>query len=339
LGFSDSTKDAGPFTANWAIYEAQERMADWAASRGVRLGFFHGRGGSLGRGGGPTSLAISAQPSSTVGLPLRMTHQGEVLSQKFLLPGLAWRSLELMVEAHIEAQLYPRGAVAADDRRLMATLADQAHTVYRALVDDPDFWPYFIAVTPIGEMSALNWGSRPGWREQFQWDDLRAIPWVFAWTQNRLMMPAWYGAGTALRACLTDETLLARLRRWRAEWPFFATLVHSLELGLMKSNLAVAEMYSRTLAPPDLHARFWPRLADEWQAVHGAVLRITEQDALLGSQPALQAVVGERHPLVARLNRLQIACLQAYRADRDPGWLPPIAQTMEGIALGVRTTG
>ncbi len=338
LGFSDSTKDAGTMTASWAIFQAQRNLARWGQTQGIQIGFFHGRGGALGRGGGPSSYAILGQPAESAQAPLRMTHQGEVLSQKFLLPDMAWRSLELMSEAQASVQLFPPvdpGPRAID---LMNRLADMAHRTYRSLIDDPKFWDYFLSVTPISEMSALNWGSRPSWREQFRWEDLRAIPWVFSWSQNRLLLPGWYGAGTALSQVTQSEEDLALLRDLYQTWPFITTLLHNLELALVKSNLRVGEAYQR-LSNPDLVRRFWPLIEGEYHRLYDSVMLISGHQTLLSNQPRLHRAVEWRNPHVDVLNYLQIHLLSQYRSSGDPLWLEPIAQTMEGIALGLRNTG
>ncbi|AEJ38981.1 phosphoenolpyruvate carboxylase [Sulfobacillus acidophilus TPY] len=337
LGYSDSTKDAGTFTASWKIYQAQNQLMLWAEQHGVTLGFFHGRGGALGRGGGPTSYAILGQPPKTRLSPLRMTQQGEVLSQKFLLPSLAWRSLELMTVAHVQHAADPGWEPDADTVGWMDHLGDLAVKTYRELVHAPGFWEYFLAVTPIREMSALNWGSRPSWREQFCWDDLRAIPWVFAWTQNRMGIPAWYGAGTALDQALSQPEGLSRIQMLRRQWPFLNTMLHNLELALVKSDDMVAEAY-QSLATPELKDRFWPLIQEERRRLTNALQAISGGPPLSG-QPRLKTAVTWRNPQVDALNYLQIELLKTYRATEDPKLLPILSQTMEGIALGLRNTG
>lgn len=338
LGFSDSTKDAGTMTASWAIFEAQKSLVQWGQQQGIQIGFFHGRGGSLGRGGGPTSYAIWGQPAESAQAPLRMTHQGEVLSQKFLLPQMAWRSLELMTQAQTSVQLYPPVDPGERATELMRRLAKSAHHTYRGLIDHPDFWEYFLSVTPINEMSALNWGSRPTWREQFRWEDLRAIPWVFSWSQNRLFLPGWYGAGTALSNVLNTPQDLELVQKLYHEWPFMNTLIHNLELALVKTNLPVAKAY-QALSKPALVEYFWPRFEEEYQRLSQAVVSISGHTTLLSNQPRLRRAIDWRNPHVDILNYIQIELLTQYRRSQDPKWLEAIAQSMEGIALGLRNTG
>lgn len=338
LGYSDSTKDAGVMAASWAIYQAQGALLAWAQSNGIQLGFFHGRGGALGRGGGPTSYAIMAQPPGSAWQPLRITQQGEVLSQKFLLPGLAWRSLELMMTAQASHALFPVPDVDADTREMMDVMADAGHRMYRRLVDAPRFWEYFLAVTPIREMAALNWGSRPAWREEFRWDDLRAIPWVFAWTQNRMLVPAWFGAGQALEEVMNLPGGLEKIRQLRHTWPFLATLLHNLELALIKADMRVAQGY-QGLAHNDLVQEFWPVILRDYEQCRSALLTITGQPELLAERPRLRHAVTWRNPLVDTLNAMQVDLLRRYRKSADAALLPDLAQTMEGIALGLRNSG
>lgn len=338
LGYSDSTKDAGVLAASWAIYQAQKELTEWAGSHRVGLGFFHGRGGSLGRGGGPTSWAILAQPSESLGHKMRITQQGEVLSQKFLLPELARRNLELMVLSHVTAVSYPSDPPSRSAEQLMDRLAVYSHACYRGVIDDGDFWEYFLAVTPIREMSALNWGSRPSWREKFQWEDLRAIPWVFSWMQNRILLPGWFGAGTALDRMMEDRDSREEFMRLYRDWPFVTTLVHNWELALVKADMHVAEAYQQ-LVPARLKERFWPIIREEYSRLKKNLLEITGHAHLLSDQPILSEVIQWRNPHVDPINYLQIELLEVYRKHHDPGILRSLAQTMEGIALGLRNTG
>lgn len=337
LGYSDSTKDAGVWTASWAIYQAQRQMVQWGEAHGVKIGFFHGRGGALGRGGGSTSLAILGQPSGTVKGRFRITQQGEVLSQKFLLPEVAVRSLELMMTAHVTRALYPAVEPSAEQEGVFNEVSRRAVEVYRQLIDAPDFWEYFLAVTPIREMAALNWGSRPSWREQFQFEDLRAIPWVFSWTQNRMGVPAWYGAGTALTD-LVGAWGMPALRDLSRQWPYFSTFLHNLALAVVKADLHAAYEY-QSLAPKALSQRFWPTIADEHQRLSSILKDIFEEEDVLATQPRIRRAVVWRNPQVDALNHIQVGLLQQYRESQDTRWLPLLAETMEGIALGVRNSG
>ncbi|MDA8206914.1 MAG: phosphoenolpyruvate carboxylase [Thermaerobacter sp.] len=337
LGYSDSTKDAGVFGASWAIYQTQRGLTEWGREHHIALSFFHGRGGALGRGGGPTSLAILAQPPGSLEAPLRITQQGEVLSQKLLLPEVAFRSLELMLTAHAAAGLYPHDEPDGIVEAAMSEAADRAVAQYRSLIDAPGFWDYFLAVTPIREMSALNWGSRPAWREQFQFDDLRAIPWVFSWTQNRTGIPAWYGAGTGL-ASLIDRLGAPSASALVSRWPFLSTLVHNLGLALVKADLHAADEY-QDLAPRSLSGLFWTMIRQEWVRLEEALKILTGEPELLANQPRIRSAARWRNPQVDALNHLQVRLLKAYRESGDDKLLPLLAETMEGIALGVRNSG
>ncbi len=337
LGYSDSTKDRGVFAASWAIYKAQRQLTLWGLDHNVRVGFFHGRGGALGRGGGPTSLAIMAQPPGSLEGPFRLTQQGEVLSQKLLLPAVAYRSLELMCTAHAMAGLYPEPDPGPDVHAMMDAAADRAGRQYRSLIDAPGFWDYFLAVTPIREMAQLNWGSRPSWREQFQFEDLRAIPWVFSWSQNRMGIPAWYGAGTAL-TYLIGHMGLSEVQRLGVEWPFLATFLHNLQLALIKADMQAAQDY-QALAPQELSNKFWSEITRERQSLKTALRDIFGTDELLVDRPRLKRSTLWKNPLVDVLNHFQVELLSMYRASGDETLLPLLAQTMEGIALGVRNSG
>jgi phosphoenolpyruvate carboxylase len=337
LGYSDSTKDAGVFGASWAIYQAQRHLLQWGEEHHIQLAFFHGRGGALGRGGGPTSLAILAQPPGSLAGPFRITQQGEVLSQKLLLPEVAFRSLELMLTAHVEAELYQGQDLPRDIAALMDRAAAEAVASYRTLIQSAGFWEYFLAVTPIREMTALNWGSRPSWREQFRFEDLRAIPWVFSWTQNRMGIPAWYGAGTGLHYVL-ERLGVEGARHWVQAWPYFSTLVHNLELALVKTDLHAAQEYQE-LATKDLVETFWPRIQEEYHLLQDGLTAINASEELLAGQPRLARAIAWRNPQVDALNHLQVQLLKRMRASGDDALLPLMAMTMEGIALGVRNSG
>ncbi|MCY0881999.1 MAG: phosphoenolpyruvate carboxylase, partial [Firmicutes bacterium] len=336
LGYSDSTKDAGTFTATWAIQHAQVVLSQWADDHQLQLGFFHGRGGALGRGGGSTSYAILSQPAISMRHTLRITQQGEVMSQKFLLPNMAARSLELMMTAHAQSIIFPPDNTDETANRLMDHLSATAFEKYRSFIGREHFWEYFLHVTPIREMAALNWGSRPSWREQFRWEDLRAIPWVFSWTQNRTLLPGWFGAGSAFAESLPDY--LPQLQKWYRSWPFLTTLIHNLELALTKADIFVAEAYQQ-LAPAEEAAPLWDEIVREYYLLQDTLLQITGHDALLADEPSAQREWAARRQQIDPLNYLQIEVIAQYRSSHDEKLLRLIAQTMEGIALGLRNTG
>ncbi|MCY0886815.1 MAG: phosphoenolpyruvate carboxylase, partial [Firmicutes bacterium] len=336
LGYSDSTKDAGYLTATWALHKAGRALARLGEENGVRVGLFHGRGGSLGRGGGPTSLAILGEAPEALWGGIRITQQGEVLSQKFLLPSLGYRSLELMLTSFLIQGTRQEPEHEQPEWEVLDLAAQEAWRRYRRLIDHPRFWDYFLAVTPIREMAVLNWGSRPAYRETFTWNDLRAIPWVFAWTQNRMLIPAWYGAGTGLEAAVAAGGL-AVFRRWLREWPFFQTLLHNLELAMRKADLTVAAAYQELAGP--LAEEMWPLIREEYQRALEVLRLIRGGGDLLQDHPTLRTTIQLRNPYVDPLNALQVELLREYRQRPRAGTLHELARVMQGIAAGLRNTG
>jgi phosphoenolpyruvate carboxylase len=338
VGYSDSGKDGGYLTANWEIYRAQERLAWLAGERGVELTVFHGRGGSAGRGGGPTWAAVLAQPPHATAGRLKLTEQGETISFKYSLPGLAYRNLEAAVSATL-LTAFPQLAAEPPPgaRELMDALSADAHRAYRALVwEEPGFPRFFRSFTPIDELAHLEIGSRPVTRPEAAGSEelvaLRAIPWVFAWTQNRCLLPAWYGAGTALAA--QDA---AALRRLYAEWPFFRALVDNLEMTLAKASMRIARDYLR-LVDGDEGARLFERIEAENRRAVAAVLAITDSRRLLDRQPQIQRSIRLRNPYVDPMNAVQVELLRRYRAG-DAAALRPLLRSIAGIAAALRNTG
>jgi phosphoenolpyruvate carboxylase len=332
VGYSDSGKDGGFLAANWEIFRAQERLAWLAGERGVELTVFHGRGGSTGRGGGPTWAAILAQPPHATAGRLKLTEQGETISFKYGLPGLAHRNLEAAVAATLLTAV-PRQEV-EPPRELMDELAASSLARYRAFVwENPAFPGFFRDFTPLDELALLEIGSRPVKRPESAGSDelaqLRAIPWVFAWTQNRCVLPAWFGAGTALEAA--DGSALRRLYR---EWPFFRALVDNLEMTLAKSSLSIARQYLRLVDDP---APFAEIEAEHARTVE-AVLAITESAALLDRHPVLQRSVALRNPYVDPMNFLQVELLARHRAG-DEAATRPLLRSIAGISAALRNTG
>ena len=270
LGYSDSGKDSGFISSQWALHVAQERLAEQAAAAGLELELFHGRGGSPSRGGGRTHRAILAQPPGSIAGRIRITEQGETVSARYGDPELAVRSLEQTLSAVLLATAREQPPVPAAWRAEAERMSERSRERYRALVyDDPDFPRFFEQATPLAELSTLNIGSRPARRSAGGIEALRAIPWVFAWTQNRLLLPSWYGAGAALA-----EGSLALQREMAGCWPFFQSLLSTLEMALYKTDLGVAERYMR-LVDPELRDRFWPTIVREHDRVIGRLLMIT----------------------------------------------------------------
>jgi phosphoenolpyruvate carboxylase len=335
LGYSDSGKDSGLLASQWALHRAQERLAWQAGEHGLALELFHGRGGSTSRGGGRSYQAIRAQPYGTVHGRIRITEQGETVSARYGHRELAVRSLEQTASAVLLASHHEGPEVRASWRAVLDAVAARSREVYRGLVyEEPDFMRFFEQVTPIAELSQLNIGSRPPSRTGGLdgVEALRAIPWVFAWTQNRVLLPSWYGAGTALA-----EAPLDLLREMRAEWPFFASVISTLEMALFKTDLGVAERYLRLVDDP-LRERFWPRICGEYERLVPRVLEITGEPRLLDSTPALLERLSHRNPWVDPINHLQVELLQRVRAGAEHDREALLA-TISGIAAGLRNTG
>jgi phosphoenolpyruvate carboxylase len=347
LGYSDSGKDAGYVTSNWRLYEAQSLLSSVARRYGVNLRLFHGRGGSAGRGGGPSYQAIMAQPPRTLGGRIRITEQGEVISFKYSMRGLARRNLDTVLAAVLEASAdetpgepEPRWAEVMED------LSARAREAYLGLVyEDEDFLAFFSEASPIGELSLLNMGSRPARRVQNQAvDSLRAIPWVFAWTQNRFLLPSWYGAGTALSTYAAEEGGLTLLRQMYEGWPFFRTLVDFMQMTLAKSDLRIAENYTALVSDPAVRNRLWRRISEEHDACVRAILLITENENLLDDSPVLQRSIRLRNPYVDPLSYVQVALLRRLRAlpessrEREEV-LNTLLLTISGVSSGMLNTG
>jgi phosphoenolpyruvate carboxylase len=334
LGYSDSGKDGSFIASQWALRGAQLELARQAAEEGLELELFHGRGGSTSRGGGPMYRAIVAQPTGSLRGRIRITEQGETISARYGHPELAERSLEQTLSAVLLASNVARPEAPEDWRADVDRLATRSRETYRALVyDDPDFARFFFQMTPVEALADLNIGSRPPSRGgDGSIESLRAIPWVFAWTQNRILLPSWYGAGSALA-----EGDFERYRAMHARWPFFSSLISTLEMALFKTDLGVAERYLR-LVDPELRDHFWPQIVAEHDKVKSSVLAITGNDRLLAGAVRLQDRLAHRDPWVDPLSHLQVELLQRTRADATADRAPLLA-TVTGIAFGLRNTG
>jgi phosphoenolpyruvate carboxylase len=349
LGYSDSNKDGGFLMSNWALYRAEIALVEVFKKHGLRLRLFHGRGGTVGRGGGPSYEAILAQPAGAVQGAIRITEQGEVIASKYANPELGRRNLEVLVAATLEATLLPQ---AYDDPQpdclaAMAEMADASFHAYRALVyETPGFEQYFWESTVISEISQLNIGSRPASRKQTTAiEDLRAIPWVFSWSQCRLMLPGWYGFGSAYHAFIAThgETGLALLQKMHRDWGFFRTLLANMDMLLAKTDLALAERYAGLVRDAALRTAIFARLKRELQATIDALLAITGQHGLLESAPLLQRSLRNRYPYLDPLNHMQVELLRRYRSG--PPWSDDkrvrsgIHLTINGVAAGLRNSG
>jgi phosphoenolpyruvate carboxylase len=345
LGYSDSNKDGGYLASNWALYKAAAALREACASHGVRLRLFHGRGGTVGRGGGPSYDAILAQPAGTVDGALRLTEQGEVIASKYADPESGRRNLEVLAAATLEASLGRRAPHPNRERhvQIMEALATHALHAYRALVrETPGFIDYFRASTPLEEIAALNIGSRPASRRGSErLEDLRAIPWVFSWSQCRLMLPGWYGFGAAVEAWLGEKGgTLEELREMQRGWPFFRSVLSNMDMVLAKSDLGIASRYAELVPDAKLRAEVFGRIAAEWQRTRRLLLEITGQTELLGDNPALARSIRNRFPYLDPLNHLQVELLRRYRAgETDERTRRAIHLTINGVAAGLRNSG
>ncbi len=338
LGYSDSAKDAGRLAASWELYRAQEALVAAAEAADVHLTLFHGRGGSIGRGGGPTHRAILSQPPGSVQRTMRVTEQGEVIQAKFGLEGIALRNLELYVTAVAEATLLPPAPPEPAWRAVMDRMADTAMAAYRGVVrETPDFVPYFRAVTPESELGALNVGSRPARRKAGGGvESLRAIPWVFAWTQTRLLLPSWLGTGAGLQAALQGDDA-ATLAEMASRWRFFKETMTMAEMVLAKSSPDIAAAYDAALCPAPQRP-LGVALRQMHADTHAAVLQVLGQDALLERQPVLARSIAVRNPYVDPLNALQVTLLQRVRQG-ESALRDALVVTINGVAAGMRNTG
>jgi phosphoenolpyruvate carboxylase len=346
LGYSDSNKDGGFLTSTWELYKAEIRLADLFERVRLVLRLFHGRGGSLGRGGGPTYQAILAQPSGAVSGQIRLTEQGEVIGSKYSNREVGRRNLETMVAATLEATLLDTeaGGKARRFRSTMDALSEHAFLAYRSLVyETPKFTDYFRAATPLSEISELNLGSRPAARRASgRIEDLRAIPWVFSWAQSRVLLPGWYGFGSAVDAWKRDDpnARMAELRRMYRRWPFFQTLIANLDMVLAKTDLGIASRYAELVPDRELREAIFGRIRAEWELTRKAVLGITGQREFLGANASLAHTLKNRIPYIDPLNHLQVELLKRYRSGRTGERVRRgIHLSINGIAAGLRNSG
>ncbi len=346
VGYSDSNKDVGYVASGWGIYRAQIEVSSVMREHGVPWQFFHGRGGAVGRGGGPSNVAILAQPPGTVAGRLKVTEQGEMLSAKFSVTEIAHRELELTTSAVLQTTLN-RDVAAPSVARFEAIVAEMAECstkVYRDLVyGDPDFADYFHATTPVREIQRLQLGSRPSRRrESARIEDYRAIPWVFSWTQTRAVLPAWYGLGTALEAAREHHGGEV-LREMERDWPFFSALISNAEMACAKADLDIARRYSELYDDVEARERIWTAISDELERTVRELQRVRGEEHPLDREPVLQRTIARRNPFIDPLSFVQLELLRRLRAPGgdpdDPDLVRASLLTINGIAGGLRNTG
>ncbi|WP_274364699.1 phosphoenolpyruvate carboxylase [Paenibacillus thermotolerans] len=351
LGYSDSNKDGGMLTANWELRVALKSITDAANEFGVKLKFFHGRGGALGRGGMPLNRSIMAQPPHTLGGGVKITEQGEVLSSRYSLKGIAYRSLEQATSALLTASVAARNPQSdLEEHRyesFMKTMSEVSQKKYQDLVfRDPDFLMFFRESTPLPEIGELNIGSRPSKRKNSdRFEDLRAIPWVFSWTQSRYLFPAWYGAGTGLKSfAMSIPNGMETLKEMYENWSFFQGLIDNLQMALAKADLLISKEYAGMIKDETVRNRIFGEIEKEYNLTSEMILQITGQEEILDNVPIIQESIRLRNPYVDPLSYLQVKLLSELRAIRgrgedDPELLREVLMTINGIAAGLRNTG
>jgi len=351
LGYSDSNKDGGYFMSGWLLHKAQSQLARVCREAGIEFGFFHGRGGTVGRGGGRSSRAILGTPPDSRGGRIRMTEQGEVISFRYTLPDIAHRHLEqitgAMLLAEAEASNEPEMRGEADES-LMDNLGRRSMERYRELINDGAFWQWFTQISPIAYISGLPIASRPVSRDsgEVHFENLRAIPWVFGWTQMRLNVPGWYGIGTALAEAITASPgALGVLTRWYREWEFFRTMIDNAQQEMARARLCIARCYDAAVPEADgssTNARLFSRIVTEFELARAAILRITEHRELLDNNKVIQRSIAERNNATDLLNLLQVELLARARAADAQGreaLLPMLFASINGIAAAMQSTG
>jgi phosphoenolpyruvate carboxylase len=349
LGYSDSNKDGGFFTSTWALYQAEVELVRLFAEHKVILRLFHGRGGSVGRGGGPSYDAILAQPPGSVGGQIRLTEQGEIIASKYANPENGRRNLETLLSATLEASLLPQahGAEVQSSPEFISAMEEISHSAHRAYRDlvyeTPGFTDYFFQSTPIQEIAELNIGSRPTSRKATgRIEDLRAIPWVFSWAQCRIMLPGWYGFGSAFKAygAQHGKPGIARLKSFYGRSPFLQTLLSNVDMVLAKSDLAMASRYMGLVKDKKLAKTIFGRIKDEWELTAEALFTLTGKKEFLAGNPFLARSIKNRLAYLDPLNHLQVELIRRHREGvNDDRIKRGIHLTINGVAAGLRNSG
>jgi phosphoenolpyruvate carboxylase len=352
IGYSDSNKDAGYMAANWELYQAQEVLAEACAKHKVNIMLFHGRGGTIARGGGPANRAILAQPPGSVNGRIRITEQGEVIDERYGHPAVSRRHLEQVVNATLMASVDPRhGGITrpqADWRAAMDELAAVSYQTYRTLIyETPELLEYWGAATPITEISQMRIGSRPSRRTaKATFDSLRAIPWGFSWMQSRHVLPGWYGVGEALEAYGNQSPEnLRRLQEMYKKWPFFQVVIDNAQVSLAKADMGIARLYADLVEDEAVRTKIFGEIESSFTRTVNWILRVTSQRELLDNDPVLQRSVRQRNPYVDPLNFVQVALLRRLRflpekdSPKAQQLLHAIFLTINGIASGLKNTG
>jgi phosphoenolpyruvate carboxylase len=351
LGYSDSNKDGGVLTANWELRVALKQITKTANKFDVKLKFFHGRGGALGRGGMPLNRSILAQPPETLGAGIKITEQGEVLSSRYSMQGIAYRSLEQATSALITSAIIARTPKSdlydAKWELVIKGISENAQKKYQDLIfRDPDFLTFFKESTPLPEIGELNIGSRPAKRKNSdRFEDLRAIPWVFSWTQSRYLLPAWYASGTGLYSFYNgNEENLKQLQYMYENWSYFRSMIDNLQMALAKADLLISKQYANMVSDTTISGRIFQCIVDEYKLAQDMILKITGQQDILDNVPVIQESIRLRNPYVDPLSYLQVQLLSELRGLRtsgedDPMLLREVLLTINGIAAGLRNTG